>query len=278
MATKKYLVKSMLMSILTAGIVSSLTSCRDDLDLPVNGENGSVDVEEWVEPVSFKAICNKPIVYMTQSGNIPGELQQAIHKSFPNKVGSLNEAEIAIVDAATATGQDQRISRFCERGGLIVCLFPDEQNVLWASHGAGDDYYLLDGPNEVPSTDEEGHQSIERVVKDQDYWSGRLLPFVEWIEYCDKEARDSGPTRGMSDVPDFKELTVNMNNGAKRFEVNLPFSLYHQIAKASSSSPDNLNKDGSVTMRFEVMPIYVQSVNGDDAGDYYAVRRTVAEA
>jgi hypothetical protein len=102
MATKKYLVKSMLMSILTAGIVSSLTSCRDDLDLPANGENGSVDVEEWVEPVSFKAICNKPIVYMTQSGNIPGELQQAIHKSFPNKVGSLNEEGKRAIEPGTS--------------------------------------------------------------------------------------------------------------------------------------------------------------------------------
>ena len=275
MATKKYLVKSMLMSILTVGIVSSVTSCRDDFDLPANDENESVDVEGWVEPVSYKAICNKRVVYISQAGNIPGELQQAVGTCFPNRVGSLEEAEIAIVDVATAKGQDRRIRKFCERGGLMVCLFPNQGKVLWATHGEGDDYYLIDGPDEAPATDEEGNQTVVQVVKDQNYWNGRLLPFVNWIEYRDKEMCNAYQTRGVNDVPDFKNLTINMNNGAKRFEVNYPFTLYHEICKGRAYAADNLYKEGSVTMRFEVMPIYMQSVNGDNAGDYYAVRSTV---
>ena len=140
-----------------------------------------------------------------------------------------------------------------------MCLFPDNNNVLWATHFKGDDYYLADGPDETPATDENGNVFIEHIAKNQDYWSGRLLPFVKWIEYYDKEAYEACLTRGMNDVPDFEKLTFNMNNGAKRYEINFPFTLYHQIDKGASSDPDNLYENGSVSMRFEVMPICYSS-------------------
>ena len=276
MATKKYLVKPVLMSILTAGIVLGFSSCRDDLDFALDCEDVDLEMEDcWAEPVSSKAVCNKPAIIISNGGNVPGELRMAINTSFPNKVGSLDEAEIAFVDGTMTPQQEQCLKTFSQRGGLVVCLFPDNNNVLWATHFKGDDYYLADGPDETPATDENGNVFIEHVAKNQDYWSGRLLPFVKWIEYYDKEAYEACLTRGMNDVPDFEKLTFNMNNGAKRYEINFPFTLYHQIDKGASSDPDNLYKNGSVSMRFEVMPIYVQSVNGDNAGDYYAVRSTV---
>ena len=271
----KILVKSMLMSILTVGMVSSFSSCRDDLDFDVDNETVSPEMEdEWVEPVSQKAVCNKPVMFITSGKNVPGAFQQALNTSFPNKVSSLDGARIVFVDGKTTPKQEQSLKKFSQNGGLVVCLFPDQNNVLWATHYKGDDYYLMDGPDEAPSTDEEGNETVERVNKDIDYWNGRLLPFVEWIDYYDK-ATEEFLTRASGDVPSFEKLTVNMNNGAKRYEVNFPFTLYNQIDKASSSSPDRLDKNGSVTMRFEVLPIYAQSVNGDNAGDYYAVRSTV---
>ena len=289
MKTKKNLVMTMLMSILTAGLFSTFTSCSDDdVDLSADGVNSVIDedVDDSFEYVPFTATCDKPVYYVGNAGNVSDELHKAIDECFPYKAGSFEDAEIAIIDASTAAAQEQNIRRFCDRGGLLVCLSPNNQLVnigyndllgcnelLWATHCDGDDYYLLDGPDEVPSTDEDGNETIERVVKDQNYWSGRLLPLIEWIEYYDKEG--ASITRGANDVPTFDELAFNMNNGAKRYEVNFPFTLFHQIDKATGSSPDLLYKTGSVTMRFELMPIYVQSVNGDKAGDYYIVRSTV---
>ena len=276
MKTMKSLVMMMLMSILTVGMVSVFTSCSDDLDDVVGSESVNLDMDdEWVEPVFHKAVCEKPAMFISNGRNVPGELRQAINTSFPNRAGSLNEAEIVFVDGPMTPQQEQQVKKFGQEGGLVVCLLPDQENVLWATHYNGDDYYLMDGPDEVPSTDEEGNETVERVNKDLDYWNGRLLPFVEWIGYYDSQTTKAFITRAAGEVPTFEQLTVNMNNGAKRFEVNLPFTLYHQIDKASSSSPDRLDKNGSVSMRFEVMPIYVQSVNGDNAGDYYAVRSTV---
>ena len=276
MKTMKSWVMMMLMSILTVGMVSVFTSCSDDLDDVVGSESVNLDMDdEWVEPVFHKAVCEKPAMFISNGRNVPGELRQAINTSFPNRAGSLNEAEIVFVDGPMTPQQEQQVKKFGQEGGLVVCLLPDQENVLWATHYNGDDYYLMDGPDEVPSTDEEGNETVERVNKDLDYWNGRLLPFVEWIGYYDSQTTKAFITRAAGEVPTFEQLTVNMNNGAKRFEVNLPFTLYHQIDKASSSSPDRLDKNGSVSMRFEVMPIYVQSVNGDNAGDYYAVRSTV---
>ena len=276
MKTTKNLAKMMLMSILTVGMVSVFPACSDDLDYAVDSE--SVDSEmddDWVDPIFHKAVCDEPVVFISNGMNVPDELQQAIDTSFPNKVGSLNEARIAFVDGRITPQQEQDMKKFSQDGGLVVCLFPNQENVLWATHYQGDDYYLMDGPDEVPSTDEEGNKTIERVTKDLEYWNARLLPFVEWIDYYDKQAAEQFLTRAGGDMPGFEDLTINMYNDAKRFEVNFPFSLYHQIDKGTSYKPDNLYKNGSVSMRFEVMPIYLQSVNGDDAGDYYAVRSTV---
>ena len=286
---KKNLVMTMLMSTLTAGMFSTFTACSDDdMDLSTDGVDSIIDddMDDSFEYVPFTATCYKPMYFVGNTGNISDELQKAIDVCFPYKAGSFEDAEIAIIDASTALAQEQNIKRFCDRGGLMVCLFPDNSLVevgyddllgcnelLWATHYDGDDYYLLDGPDEVLLTDEEGNESFERVEKNQNYWSGRLLPLIEWIEYCDE--KEASITRGANDVPSFDELTINMNNGAKHFEVNFPFALYHQIDKGTAYSPDNLYKNGSVTMRFEVMPIYAQSVNGDAAGDYYAVRSTV---
>ena len=276
MATKKNLVKSMLMSILTVGMVSSFSSCRDDLDLAVDSENLNLEMEdEWIKPVSNQAVCNKPVMFINNGSKVPGELQQALNTCFPNKAGSLDGARIVFVDGKMTPKQEQSLKKFSQNGGLVVCLFPDRNNVLWATHYKGDDYYLMEGPDEAPMTDEEGNETVERINKDLDYWNGRLLPFVQWINYYDHQMSERFMTRAAGDVPTFEKLTVNMNNGAKRFEVNYPFVLVHQIDKAASSSPDVLAKIGSISIRFEVMPIYMQSVNGDAAGDYYAVRSTV---
>jgi len=266
----------MLMSILTVGMVSVFSACSDDLDYAVDSESVNLEMEDdWVEPVSHKAVCDKAVMFINSGRNVPGELQLAINTSFPNKVGSLNDAQIVFVDGTMTPQQEQEMKKFSQEGGLVVSLFPDQNNVLWATHYQGDDYYLMDGPDEAPSTDEEGNETIERVNKDLDYWNGRLLPFVEWIDYYDKQTAGKVLTRAAGDMPTLEDLTINMNNGAKRFEVNYPFMLFHQIAKATGSEADGLYKIGSVTMRFEVMPIYVQSVNGDNAGDYYVVRSTV---
>ena len=125
MKTMKNLVMMMLMSILTAGMVSVFTACNDDLDLPVGGEEEGMEFENWTNPVSFRATCDKPVLYMNNAGNVPGELQLAIEMCFPRKVGSLDEAEIAFIDAATAVKEKRSIREFCERGGLMVCLFPN---------------------------------------------------------------------------------------------------------------------------------------------------------
>lgn len=277
-------------AILTCGLFV-FTSCGVDDnvgDLPY--EEG---IEEKTDINSVVNIC-KSTAYIRGVGNMPYELQQAVYQIFPNVVNDFNKADVAIVDITTVFEKLEDIADFYDRGGLIVCFFPSLKDILpesvgytdlegwdellWAGNNRDDSFYMLNDPDEITVTDENGVEEKHALVKDQDYWKVRLDPLVDWIDYYKQEA-DNSPARTRagesSELPTFDKLTVNMRNGAKRFECNFPFTLYHQIDKATGSDPDVLNKNGSVSLRFEVMPMYVGEVNGDEAGDYYAVRSTV---
>ena len=263
-------------AILTCGLFV-FTSCSvDDKvgDLPY--EEG---IEEKTDINSVVNIC-KSTAYIRGVGNMPYELQQAVYQIFPNVVNDFNKADVAIVDITTVFEKLEDIADFYDRGGLIVCFFPSLKDILpesvgytdlegwdellWAGNNR-DDFYMLNDPDEITVTDENGVEEKHALVKDQDYWKVRLDPLVDWIDYYKQEA-DNSPARTRagesSELPTFDKLTVNMRNGAKRFECNFPFTLYHQIDKATGSDPDVLNKNGSVSLRFEVMPMYMGEVNG----------------
>lgn len=277
-------------AILTCGLFVFTSCAKDDnvADLPY--EEG---VEEMVDVSSTVDIC-KSTAFIRGIGTMPYELQQAVYQIFPNVANDINQADVAIVDITTVFEKLEDIAAFYDRGGQLVCFYPSLKEILpefvghtqldgwdellWSGNNMGDSFYMLNDPDEITVTAADGVEGKQALVKDKDYWMVRLEPLVDWIDYCKQEAADSPAlTRAgeSGELPTFDKLTVNMRNGAKRFECNFPFTLYHQIDKATWSDPDVLNKCGSVSLRFEVMPIYVGQVNDDDAGDYYAVRSTV---
>lgn len=278
-------------AILTCGLLV-ITSCSEKDD-NVGGLPYEDGVEEMVDINSIVETCNST-AYIKGIDTMPYELQEAIYHVFPNVVSDFNQADVAIVDLTTVLENVEEISHFYDKGGLLVCFYPSLNDILpefvgytqlegwdellWAGNNMGDSFYMLNDPDEITVSDADGVEGKQELVKDKNYWMLRLDPLVDWIDYCKQEA-DNSPALSRAgesgDLPTFDKLTVNMRNGAKRFECNFPFTLFHQIDKATGSDPDVLNKCGSVSLRFEVMPIYVGQVNEDDAGDYYAVRSTV---
>lgn len=277
-------------AILTCGLFV-FTSCS------VNDNVGELPYEEGVEEMvdinSIVGIC-KSTAYIRGIGNMPYELQQAVYQIFPNVTNDINQADVAIVDITTVFEKLEDIAAFYDRGGQVVCFYPSLKEILpefvgytqlegwdellWAGNNRDDSFYMLNDPDEITVTDENGVEGKQALVKDKNYWLVRLDPLVDWIDYCKQEAAESSAlTRAgeSGELPSFEKLTVDMRNGAKHFECNFPFTLFHQIDKATLSDPDLLYKCGSVSLRFEVMPIYVGEVNEDNAGDYYAVRSTV---
>ena len=276
-------------AILTCGLFV-FTSCSVD-DNASGVPNGKGN--ETTGLSSAVDIC-KSSAYIRGIGTMPIELQQAVYEIFPNVVTDFDQADVAIIDITTAFEKMEELSAFYDRGGLLVCFYPSLKEVLpelvghtqldgwdellWAGNNRDDSFYMLNDPDEITVTNEDGVEEKQTLVKDKDYWMVRLEPLVDWIEYYEQEAAES-PAQTRSDdsskLPSLEKLTVDMRNGAKRFECNFPFTLFHQIDKATLSDPDLLYKCGSVSLRFEVMPIYVGEVNDDNAGDYYAVRSTV---
>ena len=64
---------------------------------------------------------------------------------------------------------------------------------------------------------------------------------------------------------------TSIENDGTHYSKNYPFRLNYQIDKGTGCDPDNLDKSGSISLDFWVYPVYLQSSNGQQAGDYYFV-------
>ena len=281
-----------LAAILSCGLLP-FTSCTVNEDNAGN-QPYAEGIEEKVDPTANVGVCNSA-TYIRGVGSMPLELQQAVYRLFPNVVSSLSEAEVAIVDVDWLLMSLSEIHEFYDKGGQLVCFYPDLKDIvpeelgytdltgwdelLWGGNSRGDNFYMLNDPDEVVTTGENGEQEKHTLVKDLNYWTLRLHPLVNWIEYSKQGAADTPALHRADDgkkEPSLEKLIVDMrSNSAKHFECNFPFTLFHHISQATGSNPDSLKKAGSVSLRFEVMPLYAGEVNGENAGDYYAVRSTV---
>ena len=70
-------------------------------------------------------------------------------------------------------------------------------------------------------------------------------------------------------------MKASIENLGQRLTHNFPYSLSKTIDKGTLCDPDVLSKSGSLDVEFRIYPCYLQSSNGDKAGDYYAVVSTV---
>ena len=283
---------------LTINGLVMLSACSANIDNSVD-TTPEEDVQTYVASDHW-ATCDQP-TYVGDISVMPAAMQTAIKERFPNQVGSIEEAKIAFVcldkyDLSDLEGEQQNevsilvgklLEMQIERNGLAVLLSQDGsgfllgdglkleprwKKVLWASHGHADSYYLLDEK-------EEQQQEME-FTKDAEYWSTRLTPFVKWIAYYDSEiAPADAPAqtrrRANDNLPTIGELKANLKTDAQHIDLNFPIILIQYIDKAALSDADFLFAFSSVSVRLSVMPIYMQSVNGASAGDYYAVRSDV---
>lgn len=109
----------------------------------------------------------------------------------------------------------------------------------------------------------------------ENYWDVRMNPFIDWIEEVYESYNDEALNRASSTAaqpqPTFETLTASMKTGTKRFEYNFPFLMVQYVDKALWSDADILVKNSSISFSYQVLPMYAQSSNGENAGDYYAV-------
>ena len=290
----------MMAAILACGSFA-LSSCVDNDDNPVS-EPVEESVEYLVDPSTRWQQREEP-TFIAGIGALPMEFQQALSQTFTNVVNNLDDAEVAIMDMDAVAANFDELDEFYEKGGLLIIIPKGDETILkavgfedlsgwdellWACHNeSNDDFYLMNEPDEVTAIDDNGNEYKRKIEKDLNYYLDRLVPLADWMDwYKDEiirkatEEAASAPRRAEkdeSDAPDFDNLKLNLNKDFKHFSVNFPFSLDKEIYPASLFySSDILRRHGSVTLSFDVMPLYMGSVNGNDkAGDYYAVRSTI---
>ena len=275
--------------ILALPMMLGLTSCSDDDNAAGNDERKTqVDQSE-----NWKQRNDK--TFMAGIGDKPLAFQQSLSRTFPNTVQSLGEAEIAIMDMDWAMAHMWDVEEFYQRNGLLLLLPPKDQDfpklgyesfngwdeLVWATHVQYDDmFYLLDEPAEYTGHNEDGTERKVVVDKNQDYYNTRLTALVDWIDAFESD-RQNGPTsaRAMTraqanEKPDLETIVMDISKDFTTYSVNFPYSLDWPINKVWEDV-DRLRGSSSVTLTFDVMPIYMSSVNGSKAGDYYAVRSRV---
>lgn len=291
----------MLAAILFCGAML-FSACTSDDDKSTSEEDSDGLVEGknlMVDPSADWKHCNVP-TYFAGIDALPLPLQQALGMTFPNTVNSLIDAKIAVIDMNTfATGSTNAILDFFDNGGVVILLpskladvpeelgyedFSEWNELLYATHTGLDDYfYLMDENDEVTSIDENGQETKRTIEKDLNYYNDRLTALVDWLDWYEEDIMDNSSesrmiacsdTRG-EDIPDFDHLKLSVAKDFKHYSINIPFSLKRTIDKATFSDPDILEGRGSITLRFDVLPLYMNSANGDNAGDYYAVRSVV---
>lgn len=243
--------KKLMLWVMAATLICSLgvfTSCSIDDNPAEPGREEKIPAHD-IE--SLYVTSQKP-TFVGDISAMPADLQTAVRERFPNQVGSIEEAQVVIIGSANpdiVAAPDKVVAIMSANGG----------NVLTATHGDSDEYTMLDEDEPL-------------VAKDDIYWNMRISAFVEWVETY--EAPIANPYNG--DQPSFEEMKLNMGlAGVQNIYVNIPFSYGTTIDEATLSEPDILTGYGSLTFQAKILPVYSQSVNGANSGDYYLVKSTV---
>lgn len=275
-------------------MMTGLASCADNDDNTV-GSDERTPIADPAE--NWKQRTDK--TFMAGIGNKPLAFQQALAYTFPNVVSSLSEAKIAVMDLDWAMAHMWEVEDFYKTNGLLLLLPPKDldlpalgyesfegwDELVWAQHVQYDDmFYLLDEPEEYTGHHADGTERKVVINKDLNYYNDRLTVLVEWVDAFERnrqqtsDAPASARTRNRAssdEKPDIDKIVLDINKNFTTYSVNFPYSLNWPISKITWSDEDWLSGSSSVTMTFDVMPIYMSSINDGKAGDYYAIHSTV---
>ena len=276
------------------------TACTDYIEPfanpDLNGNNISLNTDkEWTT-------CQLP-TFIGNISTLPADLQNVIRKRFPNTADRAG-AKVIFVSAGDFISDSDTFAEEAANGAFIVTAVrgslasSDDSDILPVllrcyTGGRFERYYTLYDEPQVPayqgemtsSMSEDEWKELSRINKNlgedggvsptdydndpeqnENYFNTRLDPFIEWIDMVERERSLQQP-----DSYSYDNLVMRIENEGQYLSFNYPFTLNEYIDKATGSEPDYLCKSGSITVEFRIHPVYMQSANGDKAGDYYAV-------
>jgi len=205
--------------------------------------------------------------------------QGAFVVSSGDALGALPGAD-PMIDVSSLEGQNPLFCCYSGSGGGLFYVMYDEAEAPEAEPGTPSmteqEFKALARANQKLGDD--GGVSLSdydnSAEHNENYFQTRMDPFIEWLDAAYMErclligSNDSG-------VPDYDHIVDNIEQSGQRLTFNLSFTLNKYIDQATWSDPDYLCKSGSISIEFHIYPIYMQSSNGDKAGDYYGVVSTI---
>lgn len=294
------------MTICLMSIIIGLASCHKDNAMEQKPEQGD-DVTVW-ETSELSA-------YIGDINYLPEELRDVIHRRFPLKAGIESANVIFVGTSELSTNYELLRSAAAAGKYIVIpgtadytilegdaeptiSLSDSEENTplfyCYTGWGEGNLYAMynesapLQSENGESSLTDEQWKELEEMGKADgleyestpsidinhgdltDYYQSRIDPFVKWVDNSFHERAFD-----FTDSPNYNDLRVNIEQAGKRLTYNYNFELYKFIDQATGSDPDYLHAYGSITIDFRIYPIYMNSTNGDAAGDYYGVISTI---
>ncbi|MBR4242594.1 MAG: hypothetical protein IKR98_01635 [Bacteroidaceae bacterium] len=266
----------MFATLFVCSISLAFTSCSKDDDNVVDPPQPSGPVvDPSVEPLD-PVVCNAK-VNLGDISNLPDELQTVLKKRFPNLVSG-EEADICFCNAEDA----ERSNNYIQSGATTVMilprsavnissgLIPHHSNnnlpiMFYAIQKYGKHYAVM---GELP----EGFNTTEEKTM---FYEERVIRLVHWLNDVEefKQRRLLQETDPLQDQEpyNYEELVSNIDDEGLHLTYNCPMSLNEIIKTMGLSDDYRIKASSSVDFGLRVYPIYKQSCNGDQSGDYYVV-------
>ncbi len=113
--------------------------------------------------------------------------------------------------------------------------------------------------------------------QNENYYNTRLTSFIDWVKTTfDQVAQQNGSTRGDNSDYSYESLKKNLDFEGETFQFDIPVSLNAAICKYTPSGTwDYLNKSSSISVKYNIYPVFAGKVNEDKAGEYYLVTGSV---
>lgn len=243
--------------------------------------------------------------YLGDISSYDSEMQEAIKEFFPLTAGAAN-AQVVFVGESEIKAKSPSLLKAIANDAFIVFPHYEGMDEDFAQIGVdlnyasieSDEYYPLlhcyngyaqgftytlwvgedADPEEFESTwsqEEwdammEANKELGEVEKTEletyvlTYYESCLVAFVEWLEGA---VAEQAQTKA--------EFVTNMKGNLEQLGQRCPnsfkFGLNKQIDKGLFYPPDMLAGTGSIDVDIRVYPIFKQSSNGNNAGDYYIV-------
>ena len=240
-------------------------------------------------------VCEAPVYFGDISALSP-DMQAALRERFPEQTEAAEADVLFCTQDELNRSAELQASR--DRGACIVVVRPEfskdegkagSKTVGVPDAQSGGELLFYVSRNDKQEYSVYGELGMEDGLAaggyDADeadaYCVGRVTPLVHWLNKNTENKQTDGGSPALKAVNsaaadsggyDYDSMVTDIDNEGISLSANFSFSLCETCEKCYVLQHEHtINASSSFDVNFKVYPLYMQSCNGDKAGDYYAV-------